>query len=464
VTVHGMRGTTIEKLVVLVGSRLWQPTADDVAQLAAWGCLSGRQETPNRAPRTPSRGRHCRARAGSGRMRAMRRFLLSIAMLVGCGGDAEDVIPDGGPGDPDAPGACARQPAAADRTRHVVVAHPYLANGDSSPMYEVLELSAAGTLTRFAPPRLFSLGARTPFGVIAFTPDGEVGLVAMDNGDLGVFRLDASGMPTVVHASFDGAFYASRVIVDRAGDRAWVIDRNTRPNGGGIYAVAIGCDGTLTDQGQVAAARSPGGLAFTGTQWVIAARDILDSPVGDDLHLLDLASPAVRRGGGDAFGDDDQAFSGFALSRDGATAFIGDSNFAGPNRVGIATVTETGVSMTAIIPNITDPTAIATSPHGDVAVVSSSQPPGEGIYVLDRGGPDGAWRNRGELTYVGPAAQLPGDMTTIDRGALAGRVLVSELSNVRQLLFHATGEVEDVGSVSFGDGLENIGGAIGVTP
>lgn len=385
--------------------------------------------------------------------------VFSIAMLVGCGGD-----PDGGAPDapaPDASGTCERFASADDRTRHVVVAHPYDASGNQSAMYEVLELSAAGTLTQFEPPRMFSLGARTPFGQIAFTPDGEVGLVAMDNGDLGVFRLD-DGMPTVVHASFDGAFYASRVIVDPAGDRAWVVDPNTRENGGGIYAVTIGCDGTLTDQGMVAAARSPGGLAIRGTQAVIAARDILDSPAGDDLHVIELASPAVRDGGGDAFGDDDQSFSGFALTHDGATALIGDSNFAGPNRVGIASVTPT--SMIAIIPDITDPSAIATSPYGDVAVVSSSQPPGEGIYVLDKGGPAGAWRNRGEITYVGPAAQLPGDMTTIDRGALAGSVLVSELSSVRRLVFHSTGEVEDVGSLSFGDGLENIGGAIGVTP
>lgn len=395
-------------------------------------------------------------------MRAMNRFV-ALFLLVGCGGsEPVDVTPDA-PG-PDPMGECPRFAAAADRTRHVVVAHPYLAGGGSSTEYEVLELSQSGDLTRFDPPRTFSLGARTPFGVIAFTPDGKVGLVAMDNGDLGVFALDAAGVPTVVHASFDGAFYASRVIVDPAGDRAWVIDRNTRPNGGGIYAVAIGCDGTITDEGLVAAARSPGGLGFAGTRAVIAARDILDSPAsGDDLHLIDLASGA-RMGGGDAFGDDDQSFSGFALSHDGSLAFIGDSNFAGPNRVGIASLTATGASMLAVIPNITDPSAIAASPHGDVAIVSSSQPPGEGIYVLDTGGPNNTWRNRGELAYAGPGAELPGDMTTIDRGALAGSVLVSELSRVRRVLFHADGRVEDVGSVSFGDGVESIGGAIGVTP
>jgi hypothetical protein len=152
------------------------------------------------------------------------------------------------------------------------------------------------------------------------------------------------------------------------------------------------------------------------------------------------------------------------LSRDGSQAFIGDSNFAGPNRVGIADVSASGAAMVAVIPNITDPSSIAASPHGDVVVVSSSQPPGEGIYVLDRGGPNGTWRNRGEIAYGGPPAQLPGDMVAIDRGALAGSVLVSELSTVRRLVFRASGEVEDEGSLFFGDGLDTIGGAIGVTP
>ena len=390
----------------------------------------------------------------------MLRYLTLIA-LVGCGGgDAGD---DDAP-TPDAPaGECPRVAAAADRTRHVVVARPYDTAGNSAPLFEVLELSAAGALTRFDPPRMFELGNRTPFGVIAFTPDGEVGLVAMDNGNLGVFSLDASGQPTVIHADFDGAFYASRVIVDASGDRAWVIDENTRENGGGVYQVSIGCDGTLTDGGLIAAARSPGGLGFVGSRAVLAAREAIDSPAGDDLHVLDLEA-GTRVGGGDAFGDDDQALSGFALSHDGTTAFIGDSNFAGPNRVGIASVTETGATMTAVIPGITDPSAIAASPHGDVVVVSSSQPPGEGIYVLDKGGPNGAWRNRGEITYDGPAAQLPGDMTTIDRGALAGSVLVSELSTVRRLVFGVDGSVTDAGSLSFGEGLDSIGGAIGVTP
>ena len=391
--------------------------------------------------------------------------MIWAGVLAGCDGDdVHTLLPDAALGD--AAGACPRTPAAADRGRFVVIAHPYDTAGNASAAFEVLQLSATGALTRFSPPRTFTLGKRAPFGVIAFTPDAKVGFVALDDGKVGVFTLDADGNPTVVDMGYEGTFYAQRVVVDASGDRAWIVDRNTRANGGGIYQVAIGCDGKLSGDTLVAAASSPGGLAFTGTHAVVPARDILSSPTaGDDVHLLDWSSSPTLIGGGDAFGDDDTIFSGFALSHDGGTAFVGDSNVVGANRVGIVSVSATDIAPLAVITtNITDPSGIAASPFGDVAIVTSSQPPGEGIYVLDNGGTNGAWRNRGEVTYVGGAAQLPGDVVTIEPGTLSGSVLVSELSNVRRLMFHSDGSVTDEGSLALGSGLQNIAGAIGVTP
>jgi hypothetical protein len=396
----------------------------------------------------------------------MRRAYL-LLLLAACSdhGNAA-VTPDAAPDVADASPACTRSPAAADRTRFVVIAHPYTVAGDASPVFEVLQLSATGQLTRFASPRTFMLATRAPFGVIAFTPDAKVGIVAMDDGNLGVFTLDADGNPTVTQASFHGAFYADRVVMSPAGDHAWVIDRNTRANGGGIYQIAIGCDGTLTDGGLVAAGSSPGGLAFTGTHAVVPAHDLLGSPTTVvDVHLLDWSSPSPSLlASSDAFGDDNAVYSGFALAHDGATAFIGDSNFSGTNRVGIVSVSATAIAPLAVISGITDPSGIAASPYGDLAVVTSSQPPGEGIYILDKGGTGGTWQKRGAVTYMGAAPQLPGDVVTIDQGQLAGSVLVSELSSVRRLVFQSSGNVMDTGSLALGSGNDSIAGAIGVTP
>jgi hypothetical protein len=402
-------------------------------------------------------------------MRAMRLATRMVfCLLVGaCGDDAATTSTPDAATTPDAQAVCPRTPAAADRTRYVVLAHPYDTAAAASPTFEVLQLTAMGSLSRFSPPRTFMLATRAPFGTITFTPDGEVGLVPLDDGKLGVFRLDADGNPTVVDAGIKTTFYADRIVVAPSGDHAWVVDSNTRENGGGIYEIAIDCDGKVTERGLIAAAKSPGalGVIANGMRAIVPARDILTgSTAGDDVYLLDWSATPALRGGADAFGDDDSNPSGFAISHDEKTAFLGDSSFVGTNRVGIVSIGDTDITPLAVIADITDPAGIAASPYGDVAVVTSAQPPGEGIYILDKGGANGTWRKRGAVTYKGAAPQQPGDLVPFDRGALAGSILVSELATVRRLVFRDNGNVDDVSRLDFGDGYENIGGAIGVTP
>lgn len=386
----------------------------------------------------------------------------AVALVAACGSSDSPATPDA-PASPDAadgPAGCPRTAAPADRARFAVVSHPYDAAGNQAGGYEVLELSQAGALTR--PGRTFTMG-RAVYGSIAFTPDGEVGLVALDNGKLGVFRLDAAGAPTVVHAEYAGSFYASRVIVEPRGDRALVLDGNTRENGGGVYLVTIGCDGSLTEHGQLAAANTPNGLAFVGERALVAGTKVLDAPAGEDVTLLDWGTTPARAGGVDAFGDDEAIIGGSALSHDGRTFLVGDtSQFASvPNRVAVVSLDGTSLAASPTIP-VEDPQAIAASPFGNVAVVASAF--GDALVVLDDGGPQGAWRVRGEVAYQGGRSQLPGDLATIDRGALRGHVLVSENVSVRHLAFGVDGSVTDLGSLAFGSGLENISGAIGVTP
>ena len=393
-------------------------------------------------------------------MRTCSLLILVVACGGGSGSDPDaatdaTVLPDG-------PMGCPRAPAADDRARHVVVSRPYDAGGARASTFEVLDLSPTGTLSR--PGRTFALG-RAVYGTIAFTPDGEIGLVALEDGKLGVFRLEAGGVPAVVHAGFEGSFYATRVIVDPRGDRAWVLEGNTRENGGGVYLVTIACDGTLTDHGLVAPARLPAGLAFAGEHAVLAAGDVLDgSTPGDDVQLVRLDGAPARLDGADAFGDDDAIVGGSALTHDGRTFLVGDtSGFSGvPNRVAVVGVDGAAVTPIGVVTPIEDPQGIATSPFGDVAVVTSAF--GDAIFVLDTGGAGGAWRVRGQVVYVQGSPQLPADLATIARGTLRGHVLVAENVSVRQLAFRDTGAVEDLGSLGFGSGLQNITGAIGVTP
>jgi len=395
------------------------------------------------------------------------RKLVLVAGLAACGGDDSGAAVDA-PMDASMISGCPRTPSTPDRARHVVVSRPYDAAGAKAGGYEVLDLSVDGTLTR--PGRLFTMG-RSLTGTIAFTPDGEVGIAALEDGKLGVFRLDPTGSPTVVHAELAGAFYASRVIIEERGDRALILDSNTRENGGGIYLVTIGCDGTLTEHGLLAAGKLPAGMAFggsapAGVPAIVAAAGLLDSPTGDDVHLLDWSDTPRRIVGIDAFGDDLAIVGGTALTHTGETLLVGDvSQFSGvPNRVAVVSI-DNGLhpELTAqpTLP-VEDPEAIVASPFDDTAIVASAF--GDALFVLDAGGPQGTWRVRGEVTYRGAPPQLPGDLATIDRGSLAGRVLVSENVSVRQLAFRPGGVVEDLGSLAFGSGLQNISGAIGITP
>lgn len=393
----------------------------------------------------------------------MKRAMLLLG-LAACGDD-NNVLPDANGADssmpPDGASGCPRTAAPADRARHIVVSHPYTAASEPSPRFEVLDVSPAGVITR--PNRTFDLG-RASFGNIEFTPDGEVGLVALEDGKLGVFRLDAAGVPTVVHAGLTGSFYATGVVMDPRGDRAWILEGNTRENGGGVYLVTIGCDGAITDHGLVAPAKLPGAMVFAGDRAVLAAGDAFDgSTAGHDVQLLDLEGKA-RIGGADAFGDDDAIIGGAALTSDGDTFLVGDvSGFANvPNRVAIVGVTSTGLTPISVVTPLENPEGIATSPFGDVAIVTSAF--GDAIFVLDTGGTNGAWRNRGEVTYAGADPMLPGDLTMITRGSLRGHVFVHEVSSIRHLAFRDAGVVEDLGSFQYGAGVENIGGVIGVTP
>lgn len=389
------------------------------------------------------------------------RRALAFALLAACGDDGASTTDGGADGaNGDAAQSCNRTLAAEDRVRYAVIARPYDSNGSAASMYEVLSLSATGTLAQLSPPKLFSLGGRSSFGTVEFTPDGTIGIVAFaDNGKLGVFSLADDGTPTVIQSAFESAAYADKVVVDPSGDFAYVVDGNTRDNGGGIYAVTIGCDGTLADRGLLAPARSPAGLALRGDRVVIAARDLLDrQTLGDEVHLADLRGTPMRIAGGDAFGDDDTVMSTMALSADGNTAFVGDGNFAGVNRIGIATLTDTSVTFANTVVDISDPGGIAASPFGDVALVTAAQ--GNAIFKLDKA--NGTWRKTTVATTGTP--QIPADVAQLLRGQLRGHVWVVENVSIRHLRFTQAGAVEDLGSLSFGSGLQNIPGAIGIQP
>jgi hypothetical protein len=383
-------------------------------------------------------------------------------------------------------GGCHGALAAADRTRRIVVSHPFDTAENASGDFEVFAIDGMGVITQ--PNVHFALGPTTE-GVIAFTPDGAVGLVAEDDGSLGVFQLDETGAPHVVATSQKGSYYATGVVMDPSGDRAYVIDDQTTGNGGGIYVVSIACDGSVKDEGLLTAADLPSTvIPVGGGDAVILAKNVKGSPLlpdggadasgdaaardgalppGNDAVLVPWPSAAKVLGTADPFHDELAIVSAATLTHDGRYVLLGDnSQFSGiPNRVGVVSVGVGTIAAAGVVDNLNDPEGIVASPFDDAILVTSAFD--NAIYALSRSESGTApFALSGPVAYKGPAPQLPGNVVMIGRGTLNGRVLVAENQAIRALTFAAGGVITDLGPTASGDAgsTASIVGAIGVQP
>jgi hypothetical protein len=412
-------------------------------------------------------------------------LLLGCACWSGCGGtssgqgsgDGPPVVDDAAVPGPDlaapAEADASEPPAAADAscprsmvdraTLKVVVSHPYDAAQQPASGWELLDLSAAGAV---APTGASVQMGRATEGRMVFTPDGRIGLAAQEDGTIGELRLDDAGQATVIEARRKGDWSASSLVMDPSGARVWVLDAQWRESGGGVYGLAIGCDGALRDEGLYAAAKLPYAMALLagGDRAVVYARDLLDSTAGDDVHLLRLSTPPERIGGASAFGDDEAIVSAIAVTPDEKFALIADNNAfsSAPNRIGVVAIDAAGVRAVQVLSPVADPVALAVSPFGNAALVVSGF--GNAIRSLryDPTSATAPFTLGGELTYVGKKPQLPGAAVVIGAGPLRGRVLIAENGGVRQVDFQPDGTIVDRGLTSLGAGTESVVGALGV--
>ena len=397
-------------------------------------------------------------------------LVLIHLMASGCGSSSSDgpapgidgaTAPDAG-GD-DGGAGCTRVAAPADRARKVVISHPFKASGDKALDYEVLDLSAAGVLTRPATPVTFAMGTALETPVV-FTPDGEVGLVSQDDGSIGVFRLPpGGGAPVVVHAAFAGGFYAGGIVLAPDGSHGWVLDQNTGNNGGGVYEIVIACDGTLTSRGLVV----PGGgasamalLPTDPTKALLSAKQAFASPANTDVHLVDLAARKVL-GSVAPFGDQKAIASSIAIMADGKNALVADDGINAGSRIAVVGL---GPTLTAVGILATPFPSVVASPYGNAAIALNGDSTNQ-IHVLSYDPTKPApFVITGELAYQFAKPQIPTTASSIDRGPLRGTVLVGENLGVRKLVFAADGKVTDAALLTYPDGIANIVGVVGVQP
>lgn len=361
----------------------------------------------------------------------------------------------------DAPPGCTRTPKPEGAPRKVVVSHPFDTAGKKSGAMEVLDLASDGTLTRGG--KTFAL-TKAVFEPIVFTPDGELGFVGEDDGTIGVFRFDAAGAVSVVHAAFKGKFYANKLVVDPSGQRLYVIDGNTEENGGGIHVVDIGCDGTLTEKGKLVPAKTWSVFQFlSDSRAIVAGGPGLGSPATVDAHLLNWKAAPSLAASTAPFGDRDAIPSWMDVMPDKKLALIADNGIIKGSRVAVVGITDTTLVPLQIF-TLDNPAAVIASPFNNAALVLNSDGK-DGYTLLKLTGPATApFVNTGKLVYSFGRPELPSVAATILRGPLKGRVLVAENVAVRSLQFTTDGGVTDLAKLSYGMGLDNIVGSIGVQP
>jgi hypothetical protein len=387
------------------------------------------------------------------------------AVLLVLGGLACSNSDDGGTTEEDVED-CPRSLADPERTRAVVASHPYDSDGGAGGDYSLWWLDPFGVLTGAG--ERFTMGPAENVPSITFTPDGEIGIAVQNDGTLGFFRVTESAVE-VIDGDFDGdgAFEAVAVTLDQTGQWLYVMDGRSRAHGGGIYLVHVECDGSPRGLGRLASASAPRAMGWVNGESpmraVVAAATIGDSGSGSDAHLLELADPRADPTvllSGDVFAAETAVVGSFAVTRNGRFALL-----ANPGGDSVVVI---GIGPTSISPlqpfSIDEPRAIIISPFENAGIVLSKA--GNAVHWLSYDPDDLVTPFSGpfEMTYDGALPSRPASAVVIERGSLAGHVLIAERFGIRQARFFENGALTDLGLSSSGAGFTALTGVIGVQP
>lgn len=343
---------------------------------------------------------------------------------------------------------------AADDPRYALVSFPF---GEDDSIFRVFRFDSAGTWS--ATGDELSIG-KVGFTRVAFSINGRVALVVLDNTQIATVRFEDDGSATLVEPARVPLQSASRAYPDPNDPRFfYVVSTNVRANDGALFRVEVDCDGVIVDETMIAFGNLPFALHIgeTASDAVALARAFDDAGEGD-AHAIDLTTGAF----GESFelfeGDD---WSGAGLVRDGQTLLATDTSISTINRVAVGTATS-GAAVRQTVDSIEDPLDVIVSPRRDlVAVVSGFR---SQLWLFDYD-PEGTPPLTGQraATYVSGRPQVPGEPILIERGALAGVFVLPEVVGLRAFRF-VEGDVIDLGGFDTGEGDGAIPGAMGIQP
>ena len=297
---------------------------------------------------------------------------------------------------------------------------------------------------------------------ITFSADGQIGYAVQDDGTLGIFQISDQGTVTVLESAWKGAFsYASAFALAPDGQTAYVTNENWPDSGGGVYALAVKCDGRLVDKGLTISTKNAwrGPVMLADGTAVTFSRATPGANVASNVVRFTPGVPGALKADVDAFGDDKAIVVANALSRGGRHVLFGDDNsFDQTQRISVVDVNGGGLKKTQLLPGFPAIATIALSPFDDLAVVAMWE--SSSYTVLDYA-PDAAPPFSVKSTKKG--IQVPGVHAMVERGPLDGRVLVTEVRGLYQLQFKK-GVVDDLGVFDLGGGLPNLVTGVGIQP
>jgi hypothetical protein len=252
--------------------------------------------------------------------------------------------------------------------------------------------------------------------------------------------------------------------VSEDGSRLFVLDTQTPNNGGGLYELRIGCDGALGAAKKLGEADAMGAFApIAGDRFFGGAGAAFGDRTHDTFTFGVSADAVVSVQAATTVFRERTIVTDAAVSSDGKLGVLACGNsLAGGSQVVAVSLGATLEKRNTLA--IESASSIVPSPFGNAFLLTTSDPDSVRVLAYDASNSAAPLSLRGELAYRFVRPQLPTSATVISRGKLKGRVLMVENLAVRQVQFQPDGTATDTAKFSFGEGVESIVGAMGVTP
>jgi hypothetical protein len=344
----------------------------------------------------------------------------------------------------------------------VLVAQTFAAGNSHATEIRSLSLLVDGTLVDNG----MRLDVGVPVSRLEFVPSGEVALALGEDGDLVSIRVNAADDLQILGSVPLPSADMTDLRLTPDGRVAFAVGLNVAETSG-VSTVLVGCDGSLAVLApaflNLRLATSLVLVPGTDRAVLLGGQTVFEPIDDDDLRLLRRTGTTFSEVGAFDIWQDFFTTGRMALTPDGATLLVPNNSMFSDetSQVLVVAVGETTLTETQRVTELPGASEVIISPDGTTALVSQLDE--DRVRVLGISG--GQVTLGAAITGIGLADQ----MAMVSRGSLAGLVLVSSVDpsgepNLARLRFTGPGTVENLGQTDLGAGVQNIPGALAITP